>query len=140
MYSLRIRNVMERKKRLTAAPDLTVTKAALKMREKNVGAVMVVEDGRLIGIFTERDAVFRVIAARRSPCETTIGEVMTRDPLTASPEETFGHALHVMYEKGFRHLPVVEDGKCVGIVSARSALDPDMEEFVAETQRRLHIR
>jgi CBS domain-containing protein len=110
------------------------------MAEKKVGAVMVVEDGRLVGIFTERDAVYRVIAQGRDARTTRLAEVMTPDPNTVTPEESFGYALLLMHERGFRHAPVLEDGRPVGIVSARNALDPDLEEFEAEAQRRKHIR
>ncbi len=140
MYSMRVKSVMERKKLLVAPPETTVAKAAKLMAKKNVGAVMVVAEKRLVGIFTERDAVFRVIAAGRDPITTTVGEVMTPDPVTVEPAEIFGRVLLAMHEKGFRHMPVVENGEPVGIVSSRSALDPDMEEFTAETQRRLSLR
>ena len=140
MYSMRVKSVMERKKLLVAPPGTTVAKAAKLMAKKNVGAVMVVVDKRLAGIFTERDAVFRVIAAGLDPGTTTIGEVMTPDPVTVDPKEIFGRALLAMHDGGFRHVPVVENGEPIGIVSSRSALDPEMEEFTAETQRRLSLR
>ena len=140
MFSQRIRSVMEQKKLVTAAPETTVAQAAKLMAKRNVGAVMVVEDERLIGIFTERDAVFRVIAKGRDAHTTPLSEVMTVAPQTVDPDKTFGYALLTMHENGFRHLPVIENGKPIGIVSARNALDPDLEEFVAEAQRRKHIR
>ena len=140
MFSQRVKQVMERKKLLTAAADTTVSKAAKLMANKNVGAVMVVEDERLVGIFTERDAVFRVMAQGLDAQTTTLAEVMTNEPQTVDPEKSFGYALLMMHENGFRHVPVIEHGKPVGIVSARNALDPDMEEFVSETQRRKHLR
>lgn len=140
MYSMRVKSVMERKKRLVAPPETTVAKAAKLMTQKNTGAVMVVEGKRLVGIFTERDIVVSVIAQGRDVATTHIGDVMTREPLTVGPEEIFGRALLLMHEHGFRHVPVVDKGEPVGIVSSRSALDPDMEEFVSETQRRLSLR
>jgi CBS domain-containing protein len=140
MFSQRIRSVMERKHLLTAAPETTVRQAAKLMAKKNVGAVMVVENELLVGIFTERDAVFRVIAQARDTQTTLLADVMTSAPQTVDPDKTFGYALLMMYENGFRHVPVIENGKPVGIVSSRNAMDPDMEEFVSETQRRKHIR
>ncbi len=140
MYTQRVKFVMERKRRLVAPPSTTVAKAAKLMAKKNVGAIMVVENKQLIGIFTERDAVFRVVAEGRDVATTRIGEVMTPDPITVAPDEIFGRALLLMYDNGFRHVPVVENGEPIGIVSSRSALDPDMEEFTAETQRRLSLR
>ena len=140
MFSQRVKHVMERRKLLTAPPETTVSKAAKLMANKNVGAVMVVENERLVGIFTERDAVFRVMAKGLDALTTKISEVMTSQPQTVDPDETFGYALLLMHENGFRHVPVIENGKPIGIVSSRNALDPDMEEFVSEAQRRKHIR
>ncbi len=140
MYTARVKEVMDRRRRLVAPPNTSVARAAKLMADKNVGAVMVVEDKRLVGIFTERDAVFRVVAKGLDPRATRLDEVMTRSPLTVAPEETFGRALLLMQEGGFRHVPVVKDGEPVGIVSSRSALDPEMEEFVSETRRRLSLR
>jgi CBS domain-containing protein len=140
MFSQRIRSVMEKKKLLTAPPETTVSQAAKLMAKRNVGAVMVVEHEHLVGIFTERDAVFRVIAKGRDTQTTRLADVMTTAPQTVDPDKSFGYALLMMHENGFRHVPVIENGKPVGIVSSRNALDPDMEEFVAETQRRKHIR
>lgn len=140
MFSQRIRSVMERKKLLTAAPETTVSQAARLMAKKNVGAIMVVEDERLVGIFTERDAVFRVIARGRDTLTTRLADVMTTAPHTVDPDKSFGYALLMMHENGFRHVPVIENGKPIGIVSSRHALDPEMEEFVSEAQRRKHIR
>jgi CBS domain-containing protein len=131
---------MEPKKMLTASPETTVSKAAKLMASNNVGAVMVVEKERLAGIFTERDAVFRVIALGLDAQTTRLADVMTTAPQTVDPDKTFGYALLMMHENGFRHVPVIENGKPVGIVSARNALDPEMEEFVSEVQRREHIR
>jgi CBS domain-containing protein len=140
MFSQRVRHVMEKKKLLTAPPETTVSKAAKLMANKNVGAVMVVENERLVGIFTERDAVFRVMAKGLDAQTTKLAQVMTNEPQTVDPEKSFGYALLMMYENGFRHVPVIENGKPIGIVSSRNALDPDMEEFVSEAQRRKHIR
>ena len=140
MFSQRIRSVMEPKKLLVATPQTTVSNAAKLMAKKNVGAVLVVENERLVGIFTERDVVFRVIAEGRDSHTTLLADVMTAAPHTVSPDKSFGYALLLMHENGFRHVPVVEEDKLIGIVSARNALDPDLEEFVAEAQRRKHIR
>ncbi len=140
MFDLPIRNVMERKKFITAAPDKTVSQAARLMATKDAGAVLVVEDSQLIGIFTERDVVFRVIAPGLDPKATLLREVMTPDPKTLGPTQSYGHALVIMQENGFRHVPVVEAGQAIGIISSRNAMDPDLEEFVADQRRREHYR
>ena len=140
MLELPVRSVLDPRKLVLAPPQASVDDAARLMKEAHVGAVLVVEQGRLIGIFTERDAVYRVLAARRDPLLTPLAEVMTRDPVAVAPEETFGYALLLMHDNGFRHAPVVESGKPIGVVSMRHALDPELEEFAAEAQRRKSIR
>ena len=140
MFGMPVRSVMERKKLLTASPASTVAQVAKRMAKRNVGAVLVVEGARLAGIFTERDVVYRVVAQGLDPAATRLAGVMTRDPKTVGPEESFGVALLLMHENGFRHAPVVEDGRLVGVVSARHALDPDLEEFEFEARRREHLR
>jgi CBS domain-containing protein len=136
MFDTPVRKIMERV--LKAAPEILVSKAAKLMAARNVGAIMVVEDDCLVGIFTERDVVFRVVARGLDARTTTLAQVMTRGPITVDPAKAFGYALVVMQENGFRHLPVVEDGKPVGMVSSRNAMDPELEEFVSETRRREH--
>jgi CBS domain-containing protein len=140
MFDRPVRSVIRRRNILKAPPETTVRRAATLMAKKNVGAVMVVVDGRLAGIFTERDVVFRVVARGLDPAATRIADVMTRRPRTVGPDATFGRALLLMHDHGFRHLPVVEDGVPIGIVSARSAMDPELEEFIAEAQRRERFR
>lgn len=130
---------MEREALIIAPPETTVSRASELMARRKVGAVMVTENQRLVGIFTERDVVFRVIAEGRDVQTTRLADVMTASPQTVDPDKSFGYALLVMYENGFRHLPVIENGKLVGVVSSRNALDPDLEEFVAESQRRKQI-
>ena len=140
MLGLPIKSVIEPRKLVVAGPDTRVSEAARLMKEGKVGAVLVVEGGLLIGIFTERDALFRVMAGGLDPDSTLLRDVMTRDPTTVTPDESFGYALLLMHENGFRHAPVVENGRPVGVVSARHALDPDLEEFTAEAERRKAIR
>ena len=130
---------MERRKLLKAAPETLVSKAAKLMAAQNVGAVLVVEANCLVGIVSERDIAFRVVALGLDPQATRLADVMTRAPHTVDPDKPFGCALLVMQENGFRHLPVVQDGKVIGIVSSRSAMDPDLEEFVFEARRRTHF-
>jgi CBS domain-containing protein len=140
MYGQRIGDVMKREQLLTAPSQATVKDAACLMASQRVSAIVVVDDAVLVGIFTERDAVFRVMAAGRDPLTTRLCDVMTPAPMTVDPERSFGHALQQMHAHGVRHLPVVENGRPVGIVTARDALDPELEEFVAEARRREAIR
>ncbi len=140
MFSQPIKSLMARRKCLTAPPGTTVREASQLMAKKQVGAVLVVDAGHLIGIFSERDAVFRVIAKGLDPSKTPLVDVMTREPKTVGPNNTFGYAMTIMHENGFRHMPVIDEGKPIGIVSARSALDPDLEEFICEERRRKHFQ
>ena len=135
-----IRDVVSSRKPLTAPPKTTVAEAARLMKQEHVGALMIVESGRLAGIFTERDAVFRVLAESRDPKSTHVADVMTAKPQTIAPDKIVGHALLMMYEGGFRHVPVVEHGRPVGMISARDALGPELEEFQSELLQREHLR
>lgn len=140
MFDQPVRDVMQRRMVLKASPETIVSEAAKLMANKNVGAVMVVEGARLIGIFTERDIVYRVVARGLDAQTTRLADVMTPAPDTIDSDKPFGYALLRMHKGGFRHLPVIDDGNVVGIVSARSAMDPALEEFVSEAQRRKHYR
>lgn len=136
MFSQRVRNVMEHDHMLIASPESFVTDAARLLAGSKLGAVLVVQGDQLTGIFTERDAVCRVLAAGLDASSTPLSRVMTTEPITVDPEGSFGHALLLMHRNGMRHVPVVENGRPVGIVCARDALDPEMEEFACEAQRR----
>jgi CBS domain-containing protein len=131
-----IRNLIAEQQPITAEVDMSVSEAARLMRERRVGALLVMREGRLAGIFTERDALFRVLAEGRDPANTRLEQVMSANPHTIAPDRPFGHALHLMHEGGFRHVPVVEDGKPVGVVSARDALGPELEAFLVELEGR----
>ena len=134
-----VREVIEGQHPVVANAEITVSAAAQLMQQHHIGAVMITEGERLAGIFTERNALFRVIAAGRDPSATRVADVMTRDPRTISPDRPFGHALHLMYEGEFRHVPVVENGRLLGMVSARDALGPDLKQFIDDLETRDHI-
>ena len=113
-----VKYLMENDRLLTAPPQATVQTASRLMALRQAGAVLVMEAGRLLGIFTERDVVFRVIAPGRSARTTRLGEVMTPDPVTIGPDVRFGRALQIMQQRGFRHLPVLDaTGTLIGVVS-----------------------
>ena len=104
---------------LTVAPSDTIGEAAEKMHAANVGAVVVVEDMvRIVGIVTERD-LLRAVAQRARAAEARVRQWMTANPLTIEPETTIDEAAKIMFEHNFRHLPVVKDGRLLGIVSLR---------------------
>ena len=134
-----IREIIEDQEVFTCPASTTVREAARLMKESKVGAAMVVEEGRLVGVFTERDALFRVIAEGRDAQTTLLAEVMTRNPQTIDPDKPFPHALHMMYEGGYRHVPVVEESRPIGMISARDALGPELEDFVYELLRQQQV-
>ena len=103
---------------LMLPPDATVMQAARHMSERRVGAVLVTEgDRELVGIFTGRDAVSRVLAEGKDPAATTLDQVMTYNPDTMTPSHSAIEALRLMQDAHCRHLPIVHGGKVVGIVS-----------------------
>ncbi|PYQ27317.1 MAG: IMP dehydrogenase [Acidobacteria bacterium] len=106
-------------------PSLTVRNAAQKMVEKNIGAVAVVEAGKLAGIFSERDLMARVVAKGLDPDGTKVFDVMSKDLVIAEPTDALDDALEKMYSIHARHLPVVDNGKLVGMVSIRDLLEVD---------------
>ena len=104
---------------LTVEPSDTIGEAAEKMNAANVGAVLVLEDMvRIIGIVTERD-LLRAVAARARAAEARVRQWMTADPVTIEPDTSIEDAAEIMFTRNFRHLPVVEDGRPLGIVSLR---------------------
>jgi CBS domain-containing protein len=101
------------------SPRETVRQAARMMREKKIAAVLVMDLDRLVGIVTERDMTVRVVAAGLDADATTVREIMTADPDTLAPDDTASDAIRMMKSRNYRHLPVVEAGRVVGMVSVR---------------------
>lgn len=122
-------------KPVTIAKSETVKMACCRMRDCGVGAVLVTDkQNRLLGIFTGRDAVVRMLAEGRDPATTAISKVMTPSPKTLSPEMTAIDALRLMHDGGFRHIPITDQGKVTGLVSRgdfrgieRARLDDEVE-------------
>ena len=98
-------------------PSATLAEAAKLMDQKDIGNVLIVEGGRLSGIITDRDIAVKGVAQGLDPSTATVGEVATSDVATVSPDQDVSKALEVMREKAVRRVPVVEDGKPVGIVA-----------------------
>ena len=135
-----ISSIIEKQEIMTAPSTMTVSEAARLMKDHNSGALMVCDKKHLVGVFTERDALFRVTAEGCDPKTTLLADVMTRNPRTIGPNKRLGHALHMMYEGGFRNVPVVDEkGRPLGMVSAHNALGPELKEFVTEMEERENI-
>ena len=112
----------------TITAEQTVLEAARQMVTYNVGAIPVLREGELVGIFSERDIMKRVVAEGRDPARTRVSEVMTAAPLTVDMRESIEHCMVLMKEHGFRHLPICDGKKLKGIVSLRDILLRDLTE------------
>ncbi|HEX6735687.1 MAG TPA: CBS domain-containing protein [Azonexus sp.] len=124
---------------LISTPEKSVRAVALHMKQNGAAATLVVDadDGKLIGICTERDLAFKVLADGLDPLATPVSAVMTGNPQSIDPDKPFGHALHLMFEGGFRHMPVVDgNGRPIGLISSRDALGLDMLHFREELEQR----
>lgn len=106
----------------------TVREVAMVMSEQNVGAVPVLESGRLVGVFSERDIMSRVVAKGLNPEQTTVRDVMTSEIVVAEADDSITDALQKMYSRGCRHLPVVREGNLLGMISLRDLLQIDGQE------------
>ena len=120
----------------TLGPDATLGESAMLMKQEDCGSIPIVEDGRLVGIVTDRDIVVRAIAVGKDPKKTRISEVMSADPITVSADDDVEAAERIMRERQVRRLPVVEDGKLVGILVtaqlARNESEREMGEMIKE--------
>jgi CBS domain-containing protein len=101
----------------TTSKSASVAEAVREMNDKGVGALLVMEAGRLVGIFTERDVLKRVVDPDRHPATTKVGQVMTRNPMTIELGTSVEDAMQLMTQNRFRHLPVTEDGAVIALVS-----------------------
>ena len=139
----RVRDLVAGQTLLTLPATATVREAARLMAERRVGAVLVVSPGnpgeRLEGIFTERDVLNRVVAAGNDPESTRLDAVMTADPRTVTPIASALDALRAMHDGGFRHLPVIEAGRLIGVVSLRDFLASEFAELESEMRLRQSI-
>ena|SRR5687767_11692319 len=127
-----VSNLLKTKSNITFSitPGTTVYNALEVMVEKNVSALLVVENEKLVGIFTERDYARKVILKGKSSKETLIGEIMTEDLITVSPDSTIDDCMQLMTNRFIRHLPVVAESNLIGIISIG-----DVVKYVIEEQK-----
>ncbi len=125
---MRICDLIKTQETYEAELGQTVLETVQAMVERNIGAVPVMHNGKLMGIFSERDLMKRVVAESRDPRSTCLAEVMTEDPLTVSTNEDLESCMTLMRRHGFRHVPVCKDGHLVGMVSLRDILLHDLSE------------
>jgi CBS domain-containing protein len=109
-------------------PGMMVYHAVERMCEKNIGALLIVDEGKLVGIFTERDYARKLILKGKSSKTTLISELMTQNPITVTPEHTVDECMTLMTGKFIRHLPVVENDQLIGLVSIGDVVKLTIEE------------
>lgn len=127
----KVRNILETKKTgpVSIQPDNTVFEALELMAEKNIGALLVMEQQQVVGIFTERDYARKVILRGKASKDLLVGEIMTSNPLTVSSDTSIEDCMAFMTDKFIRHLPVIDDEKLTGIISIG-----DVVKFIIEDQ------
>lgn len=136
MHTRPVRDIIQRDEPLRAGPDETVHGAAIAMAEHCVSSVLVCEGERLLGIFTERDLLTRVVAADRDPKKTKLSEVMTPDPDTIDASDKVIEVIRRMDEFRYRHLPVMDNGRIIGVVSLRDLPFDELAQMQPEIDKR----
>lgn len=126
---MKLRDIMREGFLFTVSKTATVRDAARVMNDNNVGIVAIVDGERIIGLFSERDAVRRVINKQRDPATTTMLEVMTRELVMADEEEEYQTAMRSMDQANIRHLPVIRGAQVVSMLSIRDLMRVDMERM-----------
>ena len=124
--------LLDRKGRsvFSVLPTVTISEAVAEMNRQRVGCMLVIDEGRLVGVFTERDVLKRVVGAGVDPTRTRVAEVMTSSVITVSPDATVEQAMVIFTEKRCRHLPVIEQGRLVGTISIG-----DITRWMADSSR-----
>lgn len=123
----------------SVGPDALVSECASKMTSEKIGALVVMDGQRLIGIFTERDALSRVLAQGLDPARTKISDVMTRDPYCIPPTTTVGEAMQLVTTRRFRHLPVVENNKLLAVISSGDLTHWLVKDKIGEVQELVEL-
>ena len=137
----RLSDIVYNQRPLTLSLDTTVKDACEHMRERGVGSILVTDDsGKLVGIFTGRDAVCRVLAHGHSAAKTKLNTVMTPNPVTMPPEKVAIDALRMMWDGGFRHVPVVKSGRILGVVTRGSVKGCEQDRLDQERELWEHVR
>ncbi|MEJ0032534.1 MAG: CBS domain-containing protein [Bacteroidota bacterium] len=129
----KVNNILEgkgsRKNTVFSVPPTTIVYNAIEiMAEKNIGALLICEGDKLVGIFSERDYARKLILKGKSSKDTTIGDLMTKDPFTITPEASIEECMEIMTTRRFRHLPVLEGSKVIGVISITDVVRSIIEE------------
>lgn len=127
MSQRKVRDVIVRKEVIRLPPDATVRSASRLMAEQGIGAILVMKDEKIQGIFSERDALKRVLAKNVDPDSATLADVMTREMVTLDPDAWAVDALRLMSQVGIRHLPIVDHDKVMGMISLRDFIGAEFQ-------------
>jgi CBS domain-containing protein len=137
----RLSDIICNQEALVLVQTTTVKAACQQMKARRVGSALVVNQASvLVGIFTGRDAIERVLAPGKNAARTTLADVMTANPTTMSPDKTAIEALRLMWDGGFRHVPVVSKGKVLGVVSRGDFRGDEREQLDEERDLWEHMR
>lgn len=124
----KVKDVVHERETYTAAADQSVFDIAKYMVERNIGAVPVLRDGRLVGIFSERDIMKRVVAESRDPRSTKVADIMTKNPVVVGSETSIDECMHLMKANNCRHLPICDGDRLKGLISLRDILAHEVAE------------
>jgi CBS domain-containing protein len=134
-----LRDVVREQRPVVVDSDITVAEAAKLMQQAKDGAAIITDGGKPVGIFTERDCLYRVAGAGKNPAEVTLGEVMTPNPCCVRAHRPFSDALYQMQHGGFRHLPVLDGKNIIGVVTHKHVFGSDLLQYEQEEVDRDHI-
>ncbi len=133
----KVRDILQVKGKViySLSPDRTVYDALQVMVEKNLGALLVIEDNHLAGIFTERDYARKLILRGKASKDTSLGEVMTEHPITVTPHDSVDHCMAVMVNNYVRHLPVMDGEQLIGLISIGDVIKHiiDEQKFIIDS-------
>lgn len=129
-----IRHLLKDRETYTVESQQSVLDVAKFMVERNIGAVPVLEGGKLVGIFSERDIMKRVLAEGKDPKKAKVGDVMTRNPLVVTADESVDNCMVLMKQHGFRHLPILDGTRLAGLLSLRDLLLHEVDEKDGEVK------
>lgn len=129
-----IRQLLKDRETYTVEGQQSVLDVAKFMVERNIGAVPVLEGGKLVGIFSERDIMKRVLVEGKDPRKAKVADVMTPNPLVVTADESFDNCMVLMKQHGFRHLPILDGQKLLGLVSLRDLLLHEVDEKDGEVK------
>ncbi len=126
----KVRDILKTKGKavFSVEPTIMVYQAIEQMCDKNIGGLLIVENGNLVGIFTERDYARKLILKGKSSKDTPINELMTKNPITVTPDNTIEECMNIMSGKRIRHLPVIEDNHLTGMISIGDVVKHIIEE------------